>query len=174
MSHLGHLTRAGWIIVGLVSGLVVAPVGALAATQLVQIVGTNGTTKANVTPAHQLQTAEAAPSSLRMYKALPGFGSCTKVVTLPSSEGFVLKHVVFDVIDSSGPSNVQAFYLSTNSSLCQGSNFVSIHPLGINPYSISLGTGVAFAPGTTLYCNSGSHVRAWVYLYGYGVPPAAV
>jgi len=95
-----------------------------------------------------------------------------KVVKFSRGEAFLLKHVVFDVIDSSGPSNVQAFYLSTNS--CEGSNFVSIHPAGINPYSISLGTGVAFAPGTAIYCNSGSHVRAWVYLYGYELPPGAV
>jgi hypothetical protein len=64
MSRLKNMPRGGWIVVGIVIAVIAVPTAAVAATAtLVKIKGTSGT-KADVSPANQLLTTEADPSSL--------------------------------------------------------------------------------------------------------------
>jgi hypothetical protein len=64
MSKLKNMSRAGWIVVGLVAALVLVPTAAVAATAtLVKIQGTSGN-KADVTGAGQLLTTTAQPQNL--------------------------------------------------------------------------------------------------------------
>jgi hypothetical protein len=168
------LSRGGWIAVGLVIGLVVAPGAAIAAATVVQIVGTNGVTKAQVTPANQLQTAEAAPSSFVEHSGLLSTpGNCTAIATAPANKGLVLKDLYVNIYDNPSPGPGQFFTLNKGST-CTTGYVVSINAGSVNGFSVPLGPGFALKAGASLYAETSGSVKAGYYLYGYTVPAGDV
>ena len=81
MSRLRSLAPSGWVTVGLILGAIILPTAALAAFSDVRIVGTNGTTQAQVTPANQLRVAEIDPSRITRFTLNPPSppGACVSV-----------------------------------------------------------------------------------------------
>jgi len=93
VSKIKNLSRAGWVIVGLVAAILLVPTMAVAATVAYNgIEGTNGTTttqnKAQVTSAGQLLTNEAEPSA---YVNVFGRADCTTgIFTIPSGKALII------------------------------------------------------------------------------------
>jgi hypothetical protein len=162
-----------WMLVAAVSvGWLVGPRVVSAATSLVRIQDGSDDTKAKVTDNHQLQVAEAAPSSFREYAASNSDSSCHVMVTVPSDKGLILRSVSFDVITpSSGGFEFASIYANGT---CSGSQIVTAptHNRGTN--SVSIEPGFAIASGGKLSFQVGNDSVTAVSVWGYVVPKADV
>jgi hypothetical protein len=93
------IPTGAWIAGGLVAAAMVVPGVSYAAATLTQIVGTNGTTTANVSKAHQLLTAEATPSAFFTGQtSVSGTSStvCQSFASPPAGHGAVLARIGLD------------------------------------------------------------------------------
>jgi hypothetical protein len=172
LARLGRrLPAAGWVAVGLLGAAVIAPASAVAASNLVGIVGSNGA-RAGVTSAGSLQTAEASPAS---FVALHDFaeGSCDLVYKVPRHEGLIITGVAFNsyVVPTPGPGTFTGLYTTRN---CAGSYFLDNNPGGIGETTVPLSPGLALKSGTGLYITTAGGVFSDVYITGYLVSASAV
>jgi hypothetical protein len=164
--------RVGWILVaGVMVGWLVAPRVADAVGNLVTIQSTSGT-KAGVTKAQQLETAEAAPSTFREFRALGGSPGCHPVATIPAKKGFVIRTIVVDVSDES-TGGLDAVLLFPNGS-CSGTELFSASTRLPGVSSTNLEPGFALAASGKLSMFLASPGTAEVFVLGYLVPKGDV
>jgi hypothetical protein len=172
MARLRKLSTGAWIAVGLVVGLVLAPAGAIAATNLVGIVASNGA-RASVTAAGQLRVAEASPTSFRELKAFSTTG-CARLIKVPANDGFIVKSVTFDTFDDPTPggSNFASVYLGAGCN--ENQELALVNPGSVGSTTVPLDPGFAVPPNGILTYNVVGNVGADVYVTGYLVPKADV
>jgi hypothetical protein len=172
LARLGRrVPAAGWVAVGLLGAAVIAPASAVAASNLVGIVGSNGA-RAGVTSAGALQTAAASPSNfVAAFKYAPG--TCQPLYKVPKNDGLVLTSVTFNTYTV--PSTGGGYYtgLFTNSN-CTGGYFLDNDPGAVGETTVPLNPGMALKSGTGIYVESFSGVASEVYINGYLVPAKAV
>jgi hypothetical protein len=112
VSKMKNISRAGWVIVGLVAALLLVPTMAVAATVTYNgIVGANGN-KANVSYAGQLLTTPALPSKYEQYLGAAnseggfnGGSECALVTTVPTADAFIVQDVEVDVAAADAPTS---------------------------------------------------------------------
>jgi hypothetical protein len=149
MEHAGR-SRAWMLVVGLIVGALVVPRVASAVGSVVTIQGGGGTQKAGVTKGRQLQTAEAAPSSFRVYEANLTETDCTVVTTVPVSSGY--------------PNGV-----------CSGDQVLAAAPTGAaDVFTMPIEPGFGVAPGKKISVKVANSVGVAVSVFGYFVPPGDV
>lgn len=172
MAQLRKLSTGAWIALGLAVGLVLAPAGAIAATNLVGIVASNGA-RASVTAAGQLRVAEASATSFRELKAISTTG-CAKLIKVPANDGFIIKSVTFDTWDDPTPGggNFASVYLGSGCNPNQ--EVIVINPGSVGGTTVPLDPGFAVPPNGVLTYNVAGNVSADVYVTGYLVPKADV
>jgi hypothetical protein len=154
-------------------GAIVAPRVAEAVGSIVTIQGGGSTTKAAVTKANQLQTAEAAPSAFREFTTSSGPTGCLAFGTVPSTKGFIAKSVVLDVpVKAVGGLELVTVYPNGT---CTGREMVSAPTSVIGDYSFPFEPGFAVGHGKhfSMKVVSAGAVAA-VYVTGYLVPSGDV
>jgi hypothetical protein len=174
MERSGLARRSGWmLVVGLILGALLMPRIAEAVGSIVTIQGGGSSTKAGVTKGNQLQVAEAAPSSFRVFTISSGSNNCVSFGTIPSNKGFIVKTVNMNVpVESS--SNLVVVVVWPNGS-CQGNPMVSAPTKVVGAYSFPFEPGFAMASGRhfSMQVAAGGSV-AFVSIVGYLVPSADV
>lgn len=165
----------GWLVaVALVVGMVLAPVGAWAAGQLVEVSGPNGVV-ARVTSAMQLQTAEATPNTFVYGRGFAASnGVCSPVLAIPSTRAMIVKTVVIDTFElpASGPGNLIDIYAGPD---CHPQGLRLRHNPGrIGAETFQLEPGIAVPAGHTLWTMRIGAPSAEVFAHGYSVPKGAV
>ena len=172
MEHAGR-SRAWMLVVGLIVGALVVPRVASAVGSVVTIQGGGGTQKAGVTKGRQLQTAEAAPSSFRVYEANLTETDCTVVTTVPVSSGFVVKTISLVITN---PSNVGIpLVLVYPNGVCSGDQVLAAAPTGAaDVFTMPIEPGFGVAPGKKISVKVANSVGVAVSVFGYFVPPGDV
>ncbi|MFL5798087.1 MAG: hypothetical protein ACJ77A_09160 [Actinomycetota bacterium] len=168
--------RTGWIlVVGLMAGALLFPRVAEAVGSIVTIQGAGSTTKAGVTKANQLESAEAPPSAFRVFRhseaADPNCHPFFNAV--PADTGFIVRTAVVSVTEpsSSGLTLTAVFPNGT----CSGQPLASAPTQVASDYSIPIEPGFAVAPGRRFSMEvAAPGAVVDVYLYGYLVPAADV
>jgi hypothetical protein len=167
------LPAAGWVAVGLLGAAVIAPASAVAASNLVGIVGANGT-RAAVTAAGELETAETSPSS---FVAAYGYGSdgdCTTIYKVPKGDGLIIRSVTFNTLATTSTGSGYYTGLFTAKKCAADDYILDNNPAGTGETTVPLDPGMAIKAGTTLYVKAPFGVESEVYLNGYLVPAKAV
>jgi hypothetical protein len=115
------IPRLGWVIVGLVAGLVLMPAAAVAATFMV-LHGANGPA-VNATNDNQLLTAEAPPSTwVSEYGWNDAAGTCSNLPAVSKTRGFIVKQVNVDILGATTADSVVYVYRGTG---CDSDNTVA-------------------------------------------------
>ena len=171
------LPTGAWIAGGLIAAALIIPGVSYAVASQMQIVGTNGTTVADVSKAHQLLTAPVAPSSL--FTTEGGFGvltsGCEPIGSVPSGKAAVIHQITLDI--SSG-SSLDSGYIFASSG-CSANSLVGEFNFG-GPATQVLTFGDGFTVptggGISVSVVHGSTVADEVdaYVSGDSVPTAAV
>jgi hypothetical protein len=155
----------GWAVISVVVALLFVPaaVGATTAS-IVELRGPSGV-RAQVTPAQQLQTAEAPPSSFQGFTATLSPG-CTNIFTVPATQGYVLRQLT--VAGTTG--DYVTFYADSN---CTGAPFTQAIPISGDAV-LPLDPGVGLAAGATVSANfiNNGGIPPSLYGLGYLVPTA--
>ena len=166
--------RTAWLLVaGMIVGALVVPRVASAVGSLVTIQGAGGTQKAAVTKGHQLQTAEAPPSSFRAFEANSGQTACTVIVTVPATSGYVIRTVSIAVTsaDTSGFPLAAVYPNGT----CSGNQVLAgISTRSTDVFTVPIEPGFALAAGRKLSLKVANQAGVAVSIYGYLVPSADV
>jgi hypothetical protein len=166
-----RMPAAGWVAVGLLGAAVIAPASAVAASNLVGIVGSNGA-RAGVTSTGALQTAAASPSN---FVAAYNFssGTCKLIYKVPKHDGLIVRSVTFNAVTvpSTGSGYFAGLYTKSN---CSGAYFLDSNPGSVGETTVPLDPGVALKGGTGIYVSTGGGVDTEVYINGYLVPAKAV
>ena len=137
------IPTGAWLAAGLVTAALVVPGVSAAAAALTQIVGTNGTTVADVSKAHQLLTAPATPASLFSLTgniSTTATTACTSLGAIPAGKAAILRDLRFTVF--TGSFTDDAVNLFANSS-CSGA--------AIGRLGLTAGNGeMTFDPGIAI------------------------
>jgi len=191
MSRIKNLSRAGWMVVGIVVTLILVPTGVAFALSYTGLQGSSGH-KANVSVAGQLLTTEALPSAYRDYQeeeetadGESGGSVCTTVTTIPSGDAFIVQDVMADVYGANAPVSVSSpngsesvsgfnVYADTANQGCGNGDVVTT---GEAPGGTVGNVNIPIAPGYVI--PSGYNVDllaigidAVCYVSGYLVPSA--
>lgn len=167
MPKITGLSRAGWVIAGLVIGLIMAPAAAVAATFMV-LHGANGAA-VNATNANQLLTAEAPPSTwVSEYGWNEAAGSCSNLPAASKTRGFVLKQINVDPIGTASGDTVVWIYRGTG---CHSADTIGEVDANGNNIVYPFDPGIALPEKgqiSILYNGPATQVR--VQPLGYTVP----
>ena len=168
MARLREVPTGIWIAAAIVVGMIVAPVAAIGAASVVHIAGSNGV-PASVTNANQLTTAEAAPGSFREY-AVSDTG-CNLLFKVPVDKGFIIKTVVVNNVDTSGPIGVGTYTgLYLNDANCGGHYFLDVNPAqDVDHSTVPVEPGIAIRGGSRVFVGEFAST-ADVFVMGYLVP----
>jgi hypothetical protein len=175
------MSRGGWIVIGFAVALLIVPSGVAVAAALKYsgIEGTSGN-KADVTPAGQLQEAEAAPNALFQNSYSPVTSSeYVDVATPLASSALVVTTIHVDTFINPSPGDDQniVLFVETGTS-CSGSRVGSylefLNPGGIGETDIPMAPGLGIPQGDGLCAEAAGSVVAEVSVSGYTVPSAAV
>jgi hypothetical protein len=168
MPRIKSMSRGGWIVVGFLIAMMLAPSGIAAATAL-GYTGIEGTShnKADVTPAGQLLTTEAQPSDLlggssSDWGEIIGTSATPTytVFTASSNQAVVMDSLSLNVTywSSSGIS-AATYSLFVGNSACSetvGDWFIEISPTGYGTTEVPLTPGVAVPAGDALCSDAGA------------------
>ncbi len=179
MSKIKNMSRAGWIVTGVVAALVLVPTAAVAVTNAVTIKGSPSGNKADVSAAGQLLTTTANPSSFFQSSSQGISTTLTPVTSPPTGLALVVTTIHLDVYGDPSPGSGQAvaFFIVTGTT-CSGS-LVGSYGQIINPNSIGE-IDVPFAPGLGLPAGDAlcgqvlGSVAAEASVSGYTVPSSSV
>jgi hypothetical protein len=164
---ISGLSRVGWLIAGLVIGLIVAPAAAVAATFMV-LHGANGAA-VNATNDNQLLTAEAPPSTwVSEYGWNDAAGTCSNLPAVSKTRGFVVKQINVDVLGTASGDSVVYVYRGTG---CDSKNTVAEVDANATNDVYPFDPGIALPEKgqlSILYNGPVSQVR--VQALGYTVP----
>ncbi len=180
MSKIKNMSRAGWIVTGVVAALVLVPTAAVAVTNAVTIKGSPSGNKADVTAAGQLLTTTANPSSFyqNMTTGL-GAGAYGFLLTPPTGLALVVTTIHIDVYSDPSPGgpDIVAFIIETGTS-CSSSQVGSynqiIHPDSLGETEVSLEPGLGIPAGDALCGAQTGSVGAQASVSGYTVPSSSV
>jgi hypothetical protein len=171
------LPTGAWIAGGLVVAALIVPGVSYATATLTELVGTNGTTAADVSKGHQLLTAEATPANFfSASTAVYGTNSttCTALTGPTTGHGLVLRDVRYTVYDGDGTLDSALFYVGT----C-GASFPFAR-IGLNEGNgeFTLDPGVGVPAGSQIYYELQNYSEAtddaYIIIDGYQVPGADV
>jgi hypothetical protein len=172
MKSLANMSKAGWLVAGILVAAVVAPSAAIATSAgLTQLDGSGGQ-RAAVTNDGQLTTAEAAPSSYedRLSSAdAPSAKACENLPAFSSSAGFIVKDLVVDAYDVSGPSDGTAVAVFLGSGCALKNGVAQINPSSNGTTVIPLSTGLV-VPRKGIISFEVFDMGALVTAFGYTVP----
>jgi len=163
------MPAAAWIAVGLLGAAVIAPATAVAASNLVGIVGSNGA-RANVTSDGAVQTADASPSSFVAAYGYDLDATCNLVYTVPKGYGLVITGVTFNTLSATTTGSGYFTGLYTASTCPGDSYFLDDNPPGTGEETVPLDPGYALKSGTSIYVYAASPLESEVYVNGYLVP----
>jgi hypothetical protein len=166
-----RIPSAAWVAVGLLAAGIIAPTSALAASNLVGIVGGNGV-RAGVTRAGQLQTTQTSPGNFVTLFASPSSGACDFFYKVPSGDGLIIESVTFNSITVTSP-GLDTFAALYPNATCKGSYVLDNNPGGTGETSVPLTPGLALKSGTALSMVQDRDVVE-VYITGYLVPAGDV
>jgi len=166
---ISGLSRVGWLVAGLVIGLVVAPAAAVAATFMV-LHGANGAA-VNATNDNQLLTAEAPPSTwVGEYGWADAAGVCSNLPVVSKTRGFVVKQINVDPLGSETGDSVVYLYRGPG---CSSKNTIGEVDANGNDVVYPFDPGVALpAKGQVSILYNGPVSQVRVQVLGYTVPAA--
>jgi len=181
MSRIKEISRAGWMLIGVVGALLLFPSVASAASTIYNgIIGISGQ-KADVSPTSQLLTAEAAPSAYYHNFATPG--AATVVATPPSGRALVVSGLSVDFF-STNPQGSVHVYVGNSScasdlltvafvngpAIWNGSSYV----LSGGTQTVPVSPGVAIPATDRLCATALGGMNADVMVSGYSVTSSSV
>ncbi len=163
-----------WMLVAaMIVGALVVPRVASAVGSIVTIQGGGSTQKASVTKAHQLQVAEAQPSTFHAFEANVAQTSCTTIVTVPANKGYIVKTISIAVTSADG-SGLPLAVIYPNGT-CSGSQVLAAAPTdGTEVFTVPIEPGFALAAGKKLSVTVANTAGIAVSIFGYLVPPGDV
>jgi hypothetical protein len=165
----------GWLAVVVLAAVVAAPVGAVAATTVVRIVGTSGSS-ADVSAAHRLLTAESGPRSYFSagYFPVTGGGPCVQLFTASASQAVIVLQIVVRVKTNPAFDSSHAIVFAL-SPTCAGAFVFEDQPSSLGTEVFTLEPGKPVPAGGTFAAQAvGSGLTAEIQVTGYRVPAAAV
>jgi hypothetical protein len=180
VSKLKNMSRAGWVVTGIVATLLLVPTVALAATTTTTIIKGGSGNKASVTGANQLLTAVDEPSLFyQSGESHPvSGGDYVPVAVSPSGLALVITVLHIDAVadPTPGSSNVQ-FTVDSNST-CTGGVVGSfgqeINPGAIGETDISLEPGVGVPTGGSLCALALNGMNVQTSASGYVVGSSVI
>ena len=168
--------RPVWlVVVGVVSALIAAPVGAVAATQLVKISGPSGTV-AVVDPAKRLQVAESSPKAFfdTGFLEVDTAGGCRTLFHVPATKALIVTQVDVDVRTSPTFDANHAVVMAAQASCLGGFVFID-QPHRLGSELSTLQPGLPVPAGSTISAEAiGTGLTTEIELRGYFVPKSAV
>lgn len=171
----GTRVRPVWVVVSVVvAALLAAPVGAVAAIQLVRITGPSGTI-AQVDPAQRLQVAESSPKAYfeSGYKFVDQESGCENIVLVPRTQALMVTQVS---IIARGPTfDADHGVLFRKAPRCAGASNLIHVPTQVGSEILTLDPPLPIPAGGTLSSEAfgpGTHFE--VDVRGYFVPRTAV
>ncbi len=180
MSRIKNMSRAGWIVTGVVAALVLVPTAAVAVTNAVIIKGSPSGIKANVSAAGQLLTATANPSSFFQSQDVFLGSAYSPVATPPAGLALVVTTIHVDVYadPSPGSNQVVAFDVQLGTTCSQGTQVGSysqiINPGSLEEVDVPLEPGLGIPAGDALCGLVSGSVGAEASVSGYTVPSSSV
>ena len=154
-----------WTLVGVIAALILLPVGAYAATQLVSIAG--GGNKAWVDGSHRLLASEADSGNLvnAGVTAAPG---CQTVYNAPAGKQLVVRTMDFVAqFPTSANSGIKVYTSGDCSGTPVAASFLFFGPNCCTPTDhVDFGAGLSVAPGGVLSVKV-TNQAAEVYMHGY-------
>jgi hypothetical protein len=183
MSKLKNMSRAGYIVVGIVAALILVPTGIAAATAAYTgIEGTNVTNKTTenyvqVTSAGQLLTTEADPSTFVQTADVYPSTTPTPIAKPKTNEALIVTTVHVDVFEDPSPGAGQWVELTEETgSTCTGSAvgafYHRINPGSVGEIDESFDPGLVVAKGDALCAEDYGSVDTEVDVSGYTVSSA--
>jgi hypothetical protein len=181
MSRIKNMPGVAWLVIGVLVTLLVIPSTAYAAAlKFTGIEGTS-TNKADVTPAGQLLTAEANPSSFYQPEFVyldPG-AYLVPIAVPPSSSALVITTIHIDPYYNPTPgSTAEVGFEVLTSTGCDAPNVGSyeqaVYPGSTGEIDIPLAPGLAIPAGATLCAFATGDLDTAVSVSGYAVPSGAV
>ena len=154
-----------WLTIGLIAGVVLAPVAAVAATlSVVNIAGTNGA-RAYVAKTGQISTSVSDPKTFRAFHKYGVNGACQKVYTSPAGQSTIVTQVTIDV-----------FVLGNEIGMSTGASCAGLlldwNPTAVGAQVFPFGPGIVVPAGKSLYAVTYGGTNSEIYGYGYTVPVA--
>jgi hypothetical protein len=171
------IPTGAWIAGGLVAAAMLVPGVAYAAATMTQIVGTNGTTVAQVSTAHQLLVAPAGPSSEFSFNS--GYSGatdsmCMALGSMPAGKALIVTDVRYTVNAGSAGDTL---FVSNNSGCGAGTVAEIALTPGNGEYELPAGMGISAAGGGLSFHvknTSGTTDSVFVTADGYTVPSTVV
>jgi hypothetical protein len=174
------MSRAAWIVTGVVAALVVVPTVAVAATSVVSLKGNPSGNKADVTGAGQLLTTTANPASFFQSGSTDVSSSAySTVATPPAGLAVVVTtiHVTVFADSSPGAGQYVEFLVETGTG-CTGSQLGTysqvINPASVGEVDVPLEPGLGIPAGDALCGLVEGSVQADASVSGYSVPSSSV
>jgi hypothetical protein len=171
MSRIGNLSRPGWLVIGAVGALILAPSAAVAtATGLSELTGPGGQ-RAAVTDAGQLATAEAAPSSFELeFYDTTSSSPCASMAAISKTQGFIVTEITVDTYALPAPGGDNTIDAYTHPG-CSGKNgILQINPATLGITTMPLTPGYAIPKGGSLSFLGTNGTEANIDVFGYKVP----
>jgi hypothetical protein len=172
------IPTGAWIAAGLVAAAMLAPGVAYATATLTQIVGTNGTTVAQVSKARQVYVAPADPANAVTFEA--GYSGttdsgCLTLGSPPSGKALVITDLRYTVL-SGGAAAGDMLFLSANTGCGAPEAAQILLTQGNGEYQFPGGLPVHATAGLSFNVKdlSGGTDNVVIYADGYTVPATAL
>lgn len=172
------IPTGAWIAGGLVAAAMLAPGVAYATATLTQIVGTNGTTVAQVSKARQVYVAPTDPANAVTFEA--GYSGtadsgCLTLGTVPTGKAVVITDLRYTV-NAGGANAGDTLYLSANTGCGAPSVAQILLTQGNGEYQFPAGLAVHASTGLSFVVKdlSGATDNVVIYADGYTVPATAL
>ncbi len=154
------------------------PTVAVAATTVVSIKGNPSGNKADVSPAGQLLTTTADPSSFFQSASQDLSGSSTFVATPPAGLALVVTSIHVDVYADPSPGSGEYVDFIIESETCSGACIGEyaqvINPGSVGEVDVPLEPGLGIPAGDALCGDVAGSVNAEASVSGYTVPSSSV
>ena len=171
MNRIKSLSRSGWLVVGLLAGLVLAPSAAIAtATGLTELVGPGGH-RASVTIAGQLNVAQAAPSdfAFRLASVDTTSSFCQAAHVISHKLGFIVTEITVDTFDLPSPGANDSVVIFEGAHCTPKMVVTVVNPGSFGLTVVPLNPGLGLPAGGTMSIKV-SDMGALANIYGYTVP----
>jgi hypothetical protein len=177
MSKIKNMSRAGWIVTGVVAALVLVPTVAVATSSVVTIKGSPSGVKANVTPGGELLATGTAAGNLWDTSIAIDAPAGSETVgnmalpTPPSGDFDVVTGVQVNTYVDSSP-GLGTFVQFSQSACSEGAycEFVNVNPSTVGDTVIPLAPGVPQGDDTVGLIFQG--IEAELMVNGYFAPCA--
>ena len=184
MSKIKNISRAGWLVAGILAALLLIPTTAVAVTTVTMTIIRGGTAsgEASVTGAHQLLTTTASPNQYVNTHSVTVANTTLTAVPVaspPSRHGLIVTIIHIDTYadPNPGPETFIDFFIESGTA-CSG-KAVGTYDEFVNPPSpgetdIPFDPGLAVPAGDALCAVPTDGADAKISVTGYTVPSSAV